>query len=142
MRNPGADLPCEIHPSMELEEVFLHLVTRFETLPYPRSVAEARITAAETDALSRWFSQQWGRPRMWCEDTFQSNLSNGIFASSQEMFGALLLVLASEVCRTSSNEDSVWPAVTAVLIADTVSFLSVDSQPRLVRTRLPLVRDD
>jgi hypothetical protein len=131
MRNPGADLPCEIHPSMELEEVFLHLVTRFETLPYPRSVAEARITAAETDALSRWFSQQWGRPRMWCEDTFQSNLSNGIFASSQEMFGALLLVLASEVCRTSSNEDSVWPAVTAVLIADTVSFsaLFVGGQP-------------
>src|ERR1017187_3603748 len=131
MRNPSADLPCELHPSMELEDVFLRFVTRFETLPYPRSVAEARITAAETDALSRWFSQQWGRPLMWCEDTFQSDLSNGIFASSQEMFGALLLVLASEVCRTSSNEDSVWPAVTAVLKADTVSFsaLFVGGQP-------------
>src|ERR1039457_5192641 len=96
MRNPSADLPCELHPSMELEDVFLRFVTRFETLPYPRSVAEARITAAETDALSRWFSQQWGRPRMWCEDTFQSDLSNGIFASSQEMFGALLLVRSEE----------------------------------------------
>src|ERR1039457_1260759 len=47
------------------------------------------------------------------------------------MFGALLLVLASEVCRVSSNEDSVWPAVTAVLKTDTVSFpaLFVGGQP-------------
>src|ERR1039458_9005418 len=47
------------------------------------------------------------------------------------MFGALLLILASEVCRTNSNEDAVWPAVTAVLKADKVSFpaLFVAGQP-------------
>src|SRR5450759_2300657 len=131
MRTASADLPCEIHLSMELEDVFLHFLKRFETLPNPRSVAEARITAVEIEALSLWFSQQWGRPRMWCESTFQSDLCNEIFASPQEMFGALLLILAAEVCRTSSNEDSVWPAVTAVLKTDTVSFpsLFVSGQP-------------
>jgi hypothetical protein len=107
---------------MELEDVFLHFFKRFETLPNPRSVAEARITGVELDTLSLWFSQQWGKPHMWCESTFQSDLSNEIFASPQEMFGAVLLILASEVCRTTSNEDSVWPAVTAVLKADKVSF--------------------
>src|ERR1017187_9127214 len=131
MRNPSADLPCEIHPSMELEDVFLHFFKRFETLHNPRSVAEARITGVELDTLSLWFSQQWGKPHMWCESTFQSDLSNEIFASPQEMFGAVLLILASEVCRTTSNEDSVWPAVTAVLKADKVSFpaLFVGGQP-------------
>lgn len=131
MPSPKAALSYEIHPSMELEDLFLHFFRRFDSLPKPRSVAEARITAIETEGLSLWFSQQWGRPRMWCEDTFQSSLSDGVFASPQEMFGALLLTLASEVCRTSSNEDSVWPAVIAVLKADTVSFpaLFVGGQP-------------
>src|ERR1039457_662519 len=96
MRTPSADLPCEIHLSMELEDLFLHFFKRFEALPDPRSVAEARITPVEVEALSLWFSQQWGRPRMWCEDTFQSDLSNEIFASRQEMFGALLLVRSEE----------------------------------------------
>src|ERR1035438_6409128 len=47
------------------------------------------------------------------------------------MFGTLLLILASEVCRSNSNEDSVWPAVTAVLRADMISFpaLFVAGQP-------------
>lgn len=131
MRDPNVDLPCEIYPAMELEDLFLHFFKRFEALPNPRSVAEARIAAVEIEALKLWFSQQWGRPRMWCEDAFQSDISNQIFASRQEMFGALLLILASEVCRASSNEDSVWPAVTAVLKADTVSFpaLFVGGQP-------------
>jgi hypothetical protein len=122
MQTLSGDLPSEVHASMELEDVFLEFLKKFESLPQPRSVAEAKITDVEIDALRRWFSQQWGRPRMWCEDTFQSQLASGIFASPQEMFGALLLILASEVCRTTSNEDSVWPAVTAVLKADTVSF--------------------
>ena len=116
---------------MDLEDVFLHFLKRFEALPDPRSVAEARITATEIEGLSLWFSQRWGWPRTWCEDTFQTDLPCGIFASPQEMFGALLLILASEVCRMGSNEDSVWPSVTAVLKADTVSFraLFIDGQP-------------
>ena len=122
MPNASADLTCEIHLSMELEDVFLHFLKRFETLPGPRSVAQARITTDEFDALKLWFSERWGLPRMWCEDPFQIGLASDVLASRQEMFGALLLILASEVCRTTSSEDSVWPAVAAVLKADTVSF--------------------
>lgn len=122
MRNASADLTCEIHPSMELEDVFLHFLKRFETLPGPRSVAQARITPDEFDALKLWFSERWGVPSMWCEDPFQIGLANQVLASRQEMFGALLLVLASEICRANSNELAVWPAVTAVLKADKVSF--------------------
>ena len=124
---------CEIHPSMDLEEVFLHFLNRFESLPTPRSVAEAGITTDESEALKLWFSGQDPRMwcRVWCESTSQVDLSNEIFASKREMFGALLLILASEVCRANSNEDSVWPAVTAVLQADKVRFSSlfVGGQP-------------
>jgi hypothetical protein len=121
----------EITPSMELEDVFLHFLSRFETLPVPRSAAEICVTSDEFGDLKLWFSEGWGKPRMWCEDTFQIAIANQIFASRQEMFGALLLILASEVCRGNSNEDSVWPAVTAVLKADKVSFpaLFVAGQP-------------
>src|ERR1017187_8201394 len=131
MRTSSVDLPCEIHPSMELEDVFLYFLNRFEALPNPRSVAQARITAVEIEALSLWFSQRWGWPRTWCEDPFQIGLANQVLASRQEMFGALLLILASEVCRANSNELTVWPAVTAVLKADTISFpaLFVGGQP-------------
>jgi hypothetical protein len=38
------------------------------------------------------------------------------------MFGSLLLILASELCRANSDELAVWPAVTAVLKADSISF--------------------
>src|ERR1017187_5650863 len=71
------------------------------------------------------------RTRARQQNTFPSELPNGCFASPQEMFGTLLLILASEVCRSNSNEDSVWPAVTAVLRADTISFpaLFVAGQP-------------
>ncbi len=123
--NFGFSLAGEIQPSAELDDVFLHFLRRFEALPNPRSVADARITPTEKKALSTWFSQQWGKPRMWCEDRFQSKLANDIFASPQEMFGGLILILASEICRTDSDEDSVWPAVTAVLKADKKSFPSL-----------------
>jgi len=116
---------------MGLDDVFLQFLKRFDNLPNPRSVAEVRITTIEIEALSVWFSQQWGKPRMWCESTFQSHIADETFASPQEMFGAVLIILASEVCRARSNEDSVWPAVTAVLKADAVSFpaLFVAGQP-------------
>jgi hypothetical protein len=68
---------------------------------------------------------------MWCESASQAQLSNEIFASEREMFGALLLILASEVCRENSNEDSVWPAVTSVVQPDKrfLSPLFVGGQP-------------
>lgn len=133
MTPPHADPSCEIHPSMELEEVFLHFLNRFESLPNPRSVAEAGITTDESEVLKQWFSEP--EPRMWCgmwcESTSQVDLSNGILASKREMFGGLLLILASEVCRANSNEDSVWPAVTAALQTDKGFFspLFVAGQP-------------
>jgi hypothetical protein len=68
---------------------------------------------------------------MWCEDTWQINLSKELSASRQEMFGGLILILASEICRDNSGEDAVWPAVTSVLKADKKSFtvLFVGGQP-------------
>lgn len=122
MPTSSATLSFEIHPSMEIEDVFLHFFKLFAALTDPRSVAEARIGSAEIQSLSLWFSQQWGRPRMWCEDPFQTSLTNQVLASRQEMFGSLLLILASEVCRANSHESEVWPAVASVLKADTVSF--------------------
>jgi len=107
---------------MDLDDVFLHFLGKFEALPKPSSVAEARITTDELRALTLWFSERWGMPRMWCESTRQVNLPKETSASRQEVFGALFVVLASEVCRDKSNEDAVWPTVTAVLKADTISF--------------------
>jgi len=111
--------------------LFLCFLERFAVLPRPKSVAEARITANEFQALTLWFSERRGFPRIWCESTWQADLANGVSASQQEMFGALLLILASEICRDKSNEDAVWPEVTAVLKADKVSFpaLFVGGQP-------------
>lgn len=129
MADPKDVLACEIYPSMEIEDVFLHFLGRFEALANPRSIAEVRATAEELGALKSWFSELWGFPRMWCDSTFR--VSKEVSASRREMFGALLLILASEVCRDSSNEEAVWPAVTAVLKTDKISFpaLFVAGQP-------------
>src|SRR5258705_3556392 len=72
MATPIIKSLSEIHPSMDLDDLFLYFVKRFEALPQPRSVAEAGITPDELRALILWFSALWGRPRMWCEDTFQT----------------------------------------------------------------------
>jgi len=118
---------------MDLEEVFCHFLNRFESLPTPRSVAEARIKTDEVEALKLWFSERDARMwcGTWCESASQVHLSNEIFASEREMFGALLLILASEVCRENSNEDSVWPAVTSAVQPDKrfLSPLFVGGQP-------------
>jgi hypothetical protein len=47
------------------------------------------------------------------------------------MFGTLLLILASEICRDKASEDAVWPAVTSVLKKDAVTYraLFVAGQP-------------
>ena len=116
---------------MELEDVFLYFLPKFEALPKgPRSVAEARITADELEALTRWLCERW-EFSMWCESIWQVEK---VSASPQEMCGGLLLIFASEVCRDRSNEDSVWPAVTAVLRANKGSFptLFVGGQPTSV----------
>jgi len=135
MTPAGEIAPHELYSSMELEEVFLHFLNRFENLPDPRSVAEARVTSDEVWALTDWFSGQDPRMwyRMWCESTAQVRLSGEVFASRREMFGALLLIIGSELCRANSNEDSVWPAVTGVLQADRLSFagLFVGGQPSI-----------
>jgi hypothetical protein len=41
---------------MELEDVFAQFLEKFDALPTPTSVAEARITTAEFEALGIWFS--------------------------------------------------------------------------------------
>lgn len=100
-----------LHPSMDLDGVFWHFFTKFEPLPAPRSVAEARITASEVEFLKQWFADQFGKPRNWCDRTWQENVEGDVTASSQEMFGALFLIFASETCRDCCNEESVWPAI-------------------------------
>jgi hypothetical protein len=134
MALPHADSTCDIDSSTELEDVFLLFFNRFENLPDPRSVAEAGIATDEFDALKLWFSGQEPRVwyRVWCESMSQVELSNETLASKREMFGALFLILASEVCRANSNEDAVWPAVTAVLDKVTFPALFVGGQPTTV----------
>lgn len=128
--------PHELRSSMELEEVFLHFLNRFESLSEPRSVAEARVTPDEVRILTDWFSGQEPRIwyRMWCESTRQLNVSSEVIASRREMFGAVLLIFCSELCRANSNEDAVWPTVTAVLQADRLNFpaLFIGGQPTVI----------
>ena len=127
----GANSSSAIDSSMELEDVFLYFLPRFEALPKgPRSVAEARITADELQALTSWLCERW-EFSMWCESIWQVEK---VSASPQEMCGVLLLILASEICRDRSNEDAVWPAITAVLRANKGSFptLFVGGQPTSV----------
>jgi hypothetical protein len=47
------------------------------------------------------------------------------------MFGGLFLILCSELCRDQCGEDSVWPKISQVLKADSISFpfLFVGGQP-------------
>jgi hypothetical protein len=116
---------------IELQEVFVYFASKFERLRDPRSIAEACISDQDVQSLCRWFSALYGKPRNWCQRDWQESLIDGQTASSREMFGSLFLILAAELCREKSSEDSVWPAVVDVLKADRVSFskLFVAGQP-------------
>jgi hypothetical protein len=116
---------------MELQEMFVYFAAKFDQLPTPKSVAEAKITADELAFLTQWFSALYGKPRTWCDRDWQEVLTENTTASSREMFGALFLILAGEICRDRCGEDAVWPAVSLVLKADSVSFptLFVGGQP-------------
>ena len=128
MGTPSFNSPPLLHPSMELEDLFLYFLPKFEALPKgPRSVAEAGINADELGVLTRWLCDRW-ELGMWCESIW---LYEKVSATPQEMSGVLLLILASETCRDRSSEDSVWPAITSVLRANKGSFptLFVGGQP-------------
>src|ERR1700689_1953221 len=101
--------------SAQLADLYLHFQARFSKLPTPRSVAEIFVSDAELHSLIEWFSALYGKPRNWCERDYVEDLGNGVFASDREIFGALFLILGAEVCRKSSTEDAVWPAVAAIL---------------------------
>lgn len=96
---------------MELEQVYWHFFTKFQDLDVPRSVAEARITGNEVAELQAWFDGQYGRPRNWCDRTWQEKVEGAHTASSREMFGALFLILASEIARDHCTEESLWPGI-------------------------------
>ena len=106
-QNPRPNLDS----SMELEQVYWHFFTKFEDLDVPRSVAEARITCDEIAELQAWFDGQYGRPRNWCDRTWQEKVEGAHTASSREMFGVLFLILASEIAREHCNEESLWPTI-------------------------------
>ncbi len=130
MEADSATFP-ELDPAMELEQVFWHFFVKFQRFPTPKSVAEARVTPAEVEFLEQWFARQFGKPRNWCDRTWQEQVEEDTTASSREMFGALFLILASEVCRDRCSEDLVWPTVATAFIANktTYSVLFANQQP-------------
>jgi hypothetical protein len=107
---------------MELDRLFWHFFKKFEPLPAPRSVAEAGIVGSELEFLKQWFADQYGKPRNWCDRTWQENIEADITASSQEMFGALFLIFASEICRDHCDEESVWPAIRSAFKANKSTY--------------------
>jgi len=118
VRSPGMSLDMNtdagligINSSMELEHVYWHFWTKFQQLSVPRSVAEARVTTEEVRLLGEWFAGQYGRPRNWCDRTWQEKVEGDHSASSREMFGALFLILASELGRDLCSEESLWPII-------------------------------
>jgi hypothetical protein len=106
-QNPRRNLDS----SMELEQVYWHFFTKFQDLDVPRSVAEAKISGDEIEELQAWFDVQYGRPRNWCDRTWQEKVEGAHTASSREMFGSLFLILASEIARDHCTEDSLWPVI-------------------------------
>jgi hypothetical protein len=122
---------CQPGDPIELQEIFIYFATKFDLIPEPRSVAEARISQADISYLCQWFSALYGKPKNWCDRDWQEDLLDGRTASSREMFGALFVILASELCRELSTEDSVWPTVAGVMKADRLSYsiLFVGGQP-------------
>lgn len=107
----GDNQLTNLDQSMELDQVYWHFFTKFRDLDIPRSVAEARITGAELEKLQSWFDGQYGKPRNWCDRTWQENIEGTYTASSREMFGALFLILASEIGRDHGSEESLWPSI-------------------------------
>jgi hypothetical protein len=121
----GNPSPFVLHKpgeSIELQEVFLYFLDKFAPLPIPRSIAEALISDEDVRGLSQWFSALYGKPRNWCDRDWQEELTEGQTASSREMFGALFLIMSSELCRNECGEDSVWPKVSEVLRSDSLTF--------------------
>jgi hypothetical protein len=100
-----------LHSASELDHVFWHFFTKFQVLPTPRSVAEARVSAHEVEFLTGWLVERGAWARHWCERTWQDKIEGDFTASDREMFGALFLIFASEVIRDQCNEESMWPAI-------------------------------
>jgi len=110
----GAPTPSLSVPGWNLAEVFRRFYLKFQALPEPRSVAEARITTSEVVFLREWLSEKAESPGLWCWRTWQETVEGDVTASSREMFGALFLILASEIIREECNEESVWPAISSL----------------------------
>jgi hypothetical protein len=118
MMAAGNHLPPGLHTASELDHVFWHFFTKFQRLPTPRSVAEARVSAHELEFLTGWLIERGGWARHWCERTWQDTIEGDLTASDREMFGALFLIFASEVIRDQCNEESMWPAISKPLRAN------------------------
>ncbi len=88
-------------------------------------MAQAAISTEDMRSLTEWFSDLHKKPRMWCDDPWQKNVTGVGTASNQEMFSALLIVLAAHVCREKSSEDELWAAVASVLERISMAFTAV-----------------
>jgi hypothetical protein len=114
----GNHLSPGLRATSELDHVFWHFFTKFQRLPIPRSVAEARVSACELEFLVGWLVERGGWSGHWCQRTWQDKVEGDFTASDREMFGALFLIFASEVIRDQCNEESMWPAISKQLRAN------------------------
>ncbi len=122
MSSSGSVSKCDLFPHMQLEDVFLFFLDRFEVLQPPRSVSEIGITAKERDALATWIGGQQGYPALWCDSLWQVQLDQTRTASNREMYGSLLVIAGSQLCREEATEDAVWPTVTSMVRPDKGSY--------------------
>jgi len=125
-----ATLPA-LSPRMELEQVFWYFFVKFQRLNVPRSVSEAKISIDEVQFLEHWFADQFGKPRNWCDRTWQEPVEEGITASNREMLGMLFLILASEICRDRCSDELIWPTIATAFAANrtTRAVLFANQQP-------------
>lgn len=102
--------------SAKLETVFEPLQERAVEFDRPWSIAELRLPDREVTWLRDWFrSLTPGNTQNWIQSVMLAKFPGRAYATYRQMFGALLLCVAAEVCREESREDSVWPAVRSIL---------------------------
>ncbi len=102
--------------SAKLENVFEPLQKRALEFGHPWSIAELRLPDQEVTWLRDWFrSLTPENTQNWIESVMLAKFPGRAYATYRQMFGALLLCVAAEVCREESREDSVWPAVRSIL---------------------------
>ena len=96
---------------MSIEDYFLELYRQLREIPKPRSIVEIEPEAELVGRLKDLFRNLPLESQIWVWDLLPVQLEGGPNVSRSEMFGALVLALAAEVCREESTEGAVWGTV-------------------------------